>query len=336
MVSPLRVALCGLGDAGRLHGRALAACNVDDRVTWTAIAGRDEAGVARFRESAAVPETVRGFASLDALLDSGCCDAVILATPDGLHAEQAIRCASRGLHVLVEKPLALTAADAAAVVAAAQAADVLVDVGYHLRHHAGHRVVKARLAELVGAPLYLSVSWSWPDPATTGWRARGEGARFWSLAALGTHAIDLITWFTGSSITHVVAITEPPTGLDRAAVIGLALHGAALAQVSCAVTHRAPSRVLIAGDVGEIECLDTLGAHGAGEILHRPVTPRAAVIPLPFAVEDPYRAQLRAFAARIAAGGARTAAAELVGNVEVLDRIEDARQRSRGTDATRS
>ena len=59
-----------------------------------------------------------------------------------------------------------------------------------------------------------------------GWRARSE-AGFWSLAALGTHGLDLITWPTGAAITDVVAITEPRAGVASAAIDGRARAGGA-------------------------------------------------------------------------------------------------------------
>jgi predicted dehydrogenase len=107
----VRVGLVGLGDAGRHHARALAALEAAGRVAWAAIAARDEDKVARFRADAGVPAHVASFASLDALLASRTCDAVVLAVPDGLHAEQVTACAARGHHVLVEKPLALSVDD---------------------------------------------------------------------------------------------------------------------------------------------------------------------------------------------------------------------------------
>ena len=316
---PLRVALYGLGDAGGLHARALAAAAVDD-LAWTAIAGRDAAGVARFRARAAVPDRVRGFTSLDALLAADVADAIIIATPDGCHADHARACIAAGRHVLIEKPLALTVADAAAVIDAAAAAGVAVAVGYHLRHHAGHQLLRARAAALCGRVRHVAVTWAWPDPATDGWRARGDGARSWSLAALGTHGLDLVAWLGGAPIARVAAVTEPPGGIDRAAVVALGLANGITASVACAVTHRAPSRVIVSGDAGEVEAIATLGAHGRGELWHRPVEPRGQVTPLAFVPHDPYRAQLAALAAQVRARVPNDRD-ELLGNVAVLARV---------------
>ncbi len=61
----------------------------------------------------------------------------IIATPDRLHAEQAIAAAAAGKHVLVEKPMATSVDEADAMVAACRAAGVQLGVAYHMRWHLG-------------------------------------------------------------------------------------------------------------------------------------------------------------------------------------------------------
>jgi len=314
----MRVALVGLGDAGRHHARALAALSREAVASWTAVVGRDAARLAGARAELAVPDAVASFASLDALLDARVCDAVVLATPDGVHAAQVERAAAAGVHVLVEKPLALTRDDGARALEGAAAAGVRVRVGYHLRHHAAHAMVRARREELVGAVRHVSVQWAWPDPATSGWRARGEGARCWALAALGTHAIDLAAWLGGAAVARVAAVLDRnDAGVDRAADLSLALDSGALAHVAVAVTHRAVSRVHLAGDAGEVELVGTLGARGTGEVRHR--AGRGEPQALAYEPVDPYLAQLRAFVAADAAED-EAHAAEALANLDVLDR----------------
>lgn len=70
---------------------------------------------------------------LDEMLADPALHAVILATPDRLHAAQAIAAARAGKHVFVEKPMATSVADAEAMRAAAEAANIKLAVGYHLR-----------------------------------------------------------------------------------------------------------------------------------------------------------------------------------------------------------
>lgn len=323
----LRVALVGVGDAGTHHARALKTLAAEGALSFGAVCARDAARLQAFRSAHAIEGGVATFESLEALLDARACDAVILATPDGVHAEQAVKVVEAGMHVLVEKPLALTLAEGARAAAAARSAGRYLAVGYHLRHHAAHRVIAARKAELVGEVRSIFVRWAWPDPAVDGWRARGDGAKLWSLAALGTHGIDLAMWLTGAVPTDaagdVVGLTEPARGIDRAAEVSLRV-GTALAHVSVSVVHRAVSRVSITGDAGELEAVGTLGARGDGELFWR--APRKPPVPIAFEPENPYAAQLRDFVGRAERGFASDAA--LLANIDVLDRINGQRQGS--------
>lgn len=315
----LRVGLVGTGDAGRHHGHALQTVANEGGLVWTAVAARDPAGIARFRSELGVSDSVASFPSLEALIDARACDAVILATPDGLHAQQVERAARAGLHVLVEKPLALSRDDGARAITSARLSGVSLAVGYHLRHHRAHRVMVERLAELVGPVRTIYVRWAWPDPATDGWRAKGNGARFWSLAALGTHGIDLALWLAGPAAMtdlDVAAFTLPRGAIDREAGVTLRL-GDVLAHVSVSVAHRAVSRVVVTGDAGELEAIGTLGARGDGELLHR--APRMAPVVIAFEAESPYAAQLRELVARASQGFAEDPF--LLANLDVLDRI---------------
>ena len=161
--------------------------------------------------------------------------------------------------------------------------------------------------------------WAWPDPAVAGWRAQGTGARWWSLAALGTHGLDLALWLAGDDVSHAACVREPPAGIDRAAEVSLRFGSGVLAQVSVAITHRAQPRLAIAGTLGEVIASDTLGARGAGTIVHRDTATRSSR-ELVFPVEDPYLRQLGAFAARCAGHGPRVDP-HAVANVALLHRI---------------
>src|SRR6185295_4929236 len=97
------------------------------------------------RHGAASPEPV--YTDLAGLLTDPHLDAVLIATPDGLHARQAVAAARAGKHVLVEKPMATDLEGARAMVNAAEAAGVRLGVAYHLRWHAGHRLLHERVQQ---------------------------------------------------------------------------------------------------------------------------------------------------------------------------------------------
>lgn len=312
----LRVGLLGVGDAGTHHARALAAAQAEGILEWSAVGARDIVKTAAKCKELGMPAETR-VVSPDELLAGEHCEALIIATPDGLHFEHAMLAYRVGMHVLVEKPLALTLIHASDLVSTARAKDRVLMVGYQLRHHAGPELVRDRLAERVGTLRTLSIRWAWPDPAVDGWRAHGENARWWALAALGTHAIDLALLFAGTSVTEAYSVREPQHGIDRAAEVVMRHGSGALSHISVAVTHRARSTVSLVGDKGEVECIGTLGARGAGTILHRT---EGGELPIVFVPEDPYLRQLRAFAARCGGEGSRIDA-HAITNLELLHRI---------------
>src|SRR5215213_2133248 len=97
----------------------------------------------------------RAHTSWTDLVDDPGVDAVLIASPGDLHAEQVLACLAAGRPVLCEKPLATTAGDALKVVQAEVAAGRrLVQVGFMRRYDAGYRDVKAAVdAGTIGEPL---------------------------------------------------------------------------------------------------------------------------------------------------------------------------------------
>jgi predicted dehydrogenase len=312
----MRVGLLGLGDAAKHHARALGALAAAGEITWAAACGRDVEKARAF-----APAGVEAFGDLEAMLDRARLEALIVATPDGLHVEHALAALARGVSVLVEKPLALDVEGARRVVEAAESAKRALAVGYHLRRHPAHRLVYAERAALVGELQRIEARWAWPDPAADGWRARGVGARFWSLAALGAHVIDLAMWLADEApVERVIADVRRRGPVDAAAEVTLRFASGVVAALGVSIEYRATPRLAIVGTKGEIECLATLGARGSGRVTQR--TPRGEDAPLPFSPEDPYLAQLRDFVADARAGRTpATGGRAAIARVELLDRI---------------
>lgn len=129
MTAPVGIAVAGAGAWGINHVRALAA---EPGCRLLRICDPDAA--ARERAAALAPHA-RVAADLDAALDDRAVDGIVLATPAATHAELAIRALAAGKHVLVEKPLALTVADAERVVAAAGRSGRRVVVGHLMVYH---------------------------------------------------------------------------------------------------------------------------------------------------------------------------------------------------------
>ncbi len=134
--SPLKIGVIGVGVMGSNHARVLAD-----------VPGVDLVGVAdpdrKQRESVARTLGCAEFADADALIHSDV-DAVTIAAPTHLHHDIALDCIARGIHVMVEKPIAPTVEEGRAIVAAARRAGVTLMVGHVERFNPAVEVDQAR------------------------------------------------------------------------------------------------------------------------------------------------------------------------------------------------
>jgi len=148
-----------------------------------------------------------------ALLENPDVDVICITTPSGQHAAQTIRAAEAGKHVLVEKPMAVSMADAEAMIAACKKYQVSLGVIFPNRtkpiFQEVFRAVKSgQLGELtfglVTLPFYRSQAY-YAQAAWRGtWALDGGGI----LMNQGIHQIDLLTWFMGDPVEiHAVAGT---------------------------------------------------------------------------------------------------------------------------------
>ena len=189
---PLRVALLGTGWIMDFHARA-----VHEHPGAELVAGANwrQPSLAAFAERHAVPRTTTDWRELAA--DPGV-DAAVVGTPNALHAEQAIAFLEAGKHVLVEKPMARTLAEAEAMVAAARASDAFMMVAHCFRFHPDVRALRARVAagelgEIVKTRGYgAHARWG-----PSGWFTDPELAGGGALLDMGVHAIDTTRYLLG-------------------------------------------------------------------------------------------------------------------------------------------
>ena len=119
---PLKIGVIGVGVMGSNHARVLSEMA---GVTLVGVVDPDRTQ----RELVGRNLGCAVFADLDALVESGV-EAVTIAAPTHLHHDLALACIARGLHVLVEKPIAPTVEEGRAIVAAARRAGVTLMVGH--------------------------------------------------------------------------------------------------------------------------------------------------------------------------------------------------------------
>jgi predicted dehydrogenase len=171
----------------------------------------DLAGIADVNVDAVTAEypKARVFADYRKLLDQARPQAVIIASPNQLHAETGIECARRGIDILVEKPVTDTIASAVTLIAEVRKAGIKSLVGHHRRHHLQVRTLKALLGEgRIGEIVGVSAIWATHKPAgyfkAAPWRIEAGGGPI--LINL-IHEIDFLR-FTIGEITAVEAIAS--------------------------------------------------------------------------------------------------------------------------------
>lgn len=239
---------------------------------WSVLS-RDAARAAQFARRHGAQSESPAHTDLDTLLGDPDLDGVVIATPDKLHARQAVAAARAGKHVLTEKPMATSLTDADAMVAACRDAAVQLGVAYHLRWHAGHRLLmNAVRAGALGDLRHMRVQWTSRAADDSNWRARSDVGRWWSLAGTGTHCLDLIRWImvpTCGEVDMVQSVIGREVWRgphDETAVAALRFENGATAELCSSVLFEAPKRLEVFGSQGYMIGTDTLGAHGGGEM----------------------------------------------------------------------
>jgi predicted dehydrogenase len=192
-VSRLRIAIVGCGAVTeRYH---LPAITTSADVKLVALVDPVQERAETLAATFGVDETASDHAAL-----VGRVDAAIVATPNHLHASVAAELASAGVHVLVEKPLAVTAAQCAEIEAAVQAGGVVGAVGHDFRHfpiaRAARELVAAGVAgEIAHVELLQSSGSRWPYASAYVYRREQSGGGV--LVDFGVHMLDLLRWWLG-------------------------------------------------------------------------------------------------------------------------------------------
>jgi UDP-N-acetylglucosamine 3-dehydrogenase len=187
--SLLRVGVIGVGVMGSNHARVLAGLP-GIRLVGVADPDRQQAS---FVAGALGTTAVDG---VDALLPLGI-DAATIAAPTHLHHDIALTCIKRGIHVLVEKPIASNPGEGRSIVAAARRAGVALMVGHVERFNPAVETIK----EAIRGEDILSISITRVGPFPP--RMSNVGV----VIDLAVHDIDLIRWFTDSEIAEVQPLT---------------------------------------------------------------------------------------------------------------------------------
>ena len=201
-------------------------------------------------------------------------DAVYIASPVKTHFEHVMICAEAGKHILCEKPLGMTVAEAEEMIAACEKANVLLGTAFMMRFHACHQAAlkmirENKLGRLVYGRAQLSC---WYPPIRGAWRqdpATGGGG---SLMDMGGHCIDLLEMFFGKvkSVSCYINNLVHKYKSEDSAVVTLMFENGALATVDnyfCIPDSSSKNILELYGSKGSVLAKGTIGQGDSGEMI---------------------------------------------------------------------
>lgn len=201
---PLKIGVIGCGTITYWsHLRTLAGLR---NVRVAGLADPDPGALARATQLVDAPV----FSEPDALLANKDIEAVVIASPAGLHAEHFHAACTAGKHVYLEKPVAHDAASLLTVRTSTQGTDLVVAVGYNYRFHPACQQLRQRLISgSIGDIRAIFSNFAEPADAVNmpGWkrdRKLGGGV----LLDLATHHLDLYRWFLQDELAQISADTH--------------------------------------------------------------------------------------------------------------------------------
>jgi len=249
MTTPLTIGIIGAANIARQFTAALRDNPV---VRVVAVASRTDDAA---RAYAAANGIERWFGSYEALLAERGIDAVYNPLPNHLHAEWSIKAANAGKHVLCEKPLCLTRADAEAMFAAARANGVVLLEAYPYKFQPQAIALQRLLDEgAIGTVRTMQASFGFtvmnPEVNIRMKPEVGGGA----LLDAGSYPVSLVRLVMGERPLRVTATPVwADTGVDISMMATLEFADHRYAQVSCAMNVANHRRAVIMGTAGTIE-----------------------------------------------------------------------------------
>jgi len=225
----LRVAVIGCGTiARRLHVPALIAAGAEVSV----FASRSRASAQAAADEAGGGDVHTDWREAVVRADI---DAVVVCTPNALHAPIAIAAAEAGKHVLVEKPFATSVADVDAMIAAAEAAAVVLMPAHNVRFAPPFQPMRAAFAAgRIGEVTSVRVAFCHAGPQNwapqAAWFRSVESAGGGALMDLGVHVADTVRFILDDEFAEVTA-TVDALPIDEDAVVGFRLASGAIGSV---------------------------------------------------------------------------------------------------------
>jgi UDP-N-acetyl-2-amino-2-deoxyglucuronate dehydrogenase len=215
----------------------------------------------------------KGHRSLEEMLEKTTADLVILATPSGLHPDQAIQIAKSGRHVMTEKPMATRLKDGVRMVKACDDAGVRLFVVKQNRRNATLQLLKKAMEQKRFGRIYMvnvNVFWTRPQDYydSASWRGTWEfdGGAFMNQAS---HYVDLLDWLIGpiESLQSYTGTLERDIQVEDSGVVSLKWRSGALGSMNVTMLtypKNFEGSITILGEKGTVR----IGGVAVNEIQH--------------------------------------------------------------------
>lgn len=241
----------GLLSTARINRRVMPAIRASKRGELAAVASRDADNARAYAQKWKIPHS---FGSYEALLDSGEVDAVYISLPNHLHAEWTVRALDAGLHVLCEKPFAVTLEEVDRMAAAARANGRVLAEAFMYRHHpqiktAGEWAHSGRLGEIRRVSGFFSFRMEHREGNVRLEPEYGGG----SLWDVGVYPLSFAQYIFGGPPLRVNAFQwVGPTGVDEDFSGQMEYAGGGLAQIGCSFQTPFTTYVEVLGTAGRL------------------------------------------------------------------------------------
>ena len=302
----LRWGLIGASTIGREWMAPAIGAQPDSTVA--AVASSNAERAKRYADELSIP---KAYASIDDLLADPDIDAVYISTTNEWHEPQALAAAAAGKHVLCEKPLTLSLASARRMVAAAEAAGVVMGTNHHLRNAATHRAMRELIqGGAIGQPLAARVFHAVFLPRRLqGWRIERPDAGGGVILDITVHDADTLRFVLGDEVAEVTAMTASQgmgkAGLEDAVMGVMRFRNGVIAQFHDAFTARhAYTGLEVHGTDGSLYGRDVMTQRPTGTVTLRRDGVEEEV---PVVHENLYERSVRCFNAAIRGDGAPAA-----------------------------
>ncbi|MDI9350214.1 MAG: Gfo/Idh/MocA family oxidoreductase [Candidatus Symbiobacter sp.] len=242
----------------------------------TAIMSRDHERGQKFAAEFAIP---MAFTAVEKMLHDAPIDAVYISTTNELHHGQTLLAAAAKKHVLCEKPLALTVAEATQMVAACRQAGVVFGTNHHLRHAPTHGKIRALIKDgAIGKPLYARVFHSTYLPLNLQtWRISNPDAGAGVILDITVHDIDTLRFVLDdepvATIARATGGEMTPQHIPDGVMGVWEMKSGLLAQFhSCFTTKYAGTAFEVHGTKGSIIGRNVMSQRSVGEVYLRTET----------------------------------------------------------------